>query len=51
MGFDCVISGALAECVGLSSATQLIVLHHSGGSVAEVYRSQNEMFLLVEMLN
>lgn len=32
MVFDGVISGALAECVGLSSATQLIVLHQSWGS-------------------
>lgn len=36
MGFDGVILGDLAECVGLSSATQLIVLHQSGGSLAEV---------------
>lgn len=30
MGFDGIILGELAECVGLRSATQLIVLHQSG---------------------
>lgn len=36
MGFDGVISVALADCVGLSCATQLIVLSQSGGSLVKV---------------
>lgn len=35
-GFVGVISGEAAECVGLSAATQIIVLHQSGGGCVEV---------------